>query len=45
MLKTESIKEDIVEFTFELNDKKVSEEVLEWKNKKGIKNINLININ
>ncbi len=45
VLKTESVKENIVEFTFEISDKKVSEEILEWKNKNEIKSINLISIN
>lgn len=44
ILKTESIKDDIVEFTYELNSKEIADEILAWKDN-NIKNINLVSIN
>lgn len=49
VLKTESVKDEIAEFTYELSSKDIADEILEWKDKdkeKGeIKSINLINVN
>lgn len=49
ILKTESIKDDIVEFTYELGSKEIADEILSWKDdekdNKDIKSINLVNVN
>lgn len=49
ILKTESIKDEIVEFTYELGSKEIADEILSWKNdendNKDIKSINLVNVN
>lgn len=49
ILKTESIKDEIVEFTYELGSKEIADEILSWKNEendnKDIKSINLVNVN
>ena len=46
VLKTESIKENITEFTYELGSKEIADEILSWdKDIKEIKSINLINVN
>jgi len=44
VLKTESIKKDIVEFTYEVADKKIADELLSWNNKEEIHSIHLVNI-
>lgn len=44
ILKTESIKEDIVELTYEVGDKEIADEILKWQEKPEIKTINLVNI-
>ena len=44
VLKTESIKEDIVELTYEVGDKGIADEILKWQEKPEIKTINLVNI-
>ena len=44
VLKTESIKEDIVELTYEVADKNIADELLKWEEKKEIKMINLVNV-
>ena len=43
VLKTESVKEDIVEFTYEVCDKSIADEILAWKDS-NIKCVNLVNI-
>ena len=43
VLKTESIKEDIVELTYEVGDKGIADEILSWKDS-NIKCVNLVNI-
>ncbi len=45
VLKTESVKKDIVELTYEVSNKHISEELLEWQSNLDINSINLININ
>ena len=45
ILKTESIKDDIVEFTYEINSKEIADEVLSLKDNTEIKCINLVNVN
>ena len=44
VLKTESIKEGIVELTYEVCDKNIADELLKWQEKPEIKTINLVNI-
>ena len=44
ILKTESIKDKIVELTYEISNKKIADEILKWQEKPEIKTINLINI-
>ena len=43
VLKTESVKEEIVEFTYEVCDKTIADEILYWKDS-NIKCVNLVNI-
>lgn len=43
VLKTESVKEEIVEFTYEICDKTIADEILSWKDS-NIKCVNLVNI-
>lgn len=43
VLKTESVKADVVEFTYELSNKEIADEILTWK-EIDIKSINLVNI-
>ena len=43
VLKTESVKEEIVEFTYEVCDKTIADEILSWKDS-NIKCVNLVNI-
>lgn len=45
ILKTESIKDEIVEFTYEINSKEIADEILKLKEVKDIKCINLVNVN
>ena len=45
VLKTESIKGDVVEFTYEVNSKEIADEVLSLKDINDIKCINLVNVN
>ena len=45
ILKTESIKDEIVEFTYEINSKAIADEVLTLKDNNEIKSINLVNVN
>ncbi len=44
ILKTESIKDKIVELTYEISNKTIADEILKWQEKPEIKTINLINI-
>ena len=44
ILKTESIKDKIVELTYEISNKTIADEILKWQEKEEIKTINLINI-
>jgi uncharacterized membrane protein YhiD involved in acid resistance len=44
VLKTESVKKDSIEFTFEISSKSAAKELLEWKDKKEIESIHLVNI-
>lgn len=44
ILKTESIKDKIVELTYELSNKTIADELLKWQDKPEIKSINLVNI-
>lgn len=45
VLKTESVKKDIVELTYELSNKHINEDLIEWQSTLDINSINLININ
>lgn len=44
ILKTEAVKKDTVEFTFELASKEVADDILNWKDKKEIESIHLVSI-
>lgn len=45
ILKTESIRKDVVELTYEVSDKHISEDLIKWQENPDIENINLVNIN
>ncbi len=44
VLKTESVKKDSIEFTFELANKNVADDLLAWKDKKEIESIHLVSV-
>lgn len=44
VLKTESIKKDLVELTYEVSDKNMAEDILTWQEKEEIKSIHLVNV-
>ena len=44
VLKTESYKGEYVEFTYELGNKELADDILEWNSKKEVQHINLVNI-
>lgn len=44
VLKTESLKQDTVELTFEIASKETAKELLDWKDKKEIESIHLVSI-
>lgn len=45
VLKTESVKKDIVELTYELSNKHITDDLLQWQSSLDLDSINLININ
>ena len=45
ILKTESIRKDSVELTYEVSDKHIGEDLVKWKENSDIENISLVNIN
>lgn len=45
ILKTESIRKDSVELTYEVSDKHIGEDLVKWKENPDIENISLVNIN
>ncbi len=44
ILKTESIKKDFIEFTFEIANMEMASELMEWKDKKEIESIQLVSV-
>ncbi len=44
VLKTEAVKKDSVEFTFELSNKDMAKDLLAWKDKKEIESIHLVSV-
>ena len=43
-LKTESVKKNSVEFTFEIANREIAEDLLSWKNKEEIESIHLVSV-
>lgn len=44
ILKTEFVKKDIAEFTYEITNKEIADELLSWKDKKEIESIHLVSV-